>query len=534
MAHDVSAEFIAASEASVNDPTYSALVSWDKQYNESATFFTLDESTLDGPDFLKGFGDDITFFDLYRYFSEKEYVKSISITHESSMQPYGLFMAQADVRFDNTSKRFMPSFDPDIGNYVNKPNRPIKLFAGLDGENVPLFTGFSSMPKSTIVSREMTLHAFDVIEYLNNAESDIKYLANVYIHDAIIEILESLGFTADQYSIEDSVQGQLGYMPLSGLKVGQIFTKFCEAEGGLIFANGQGKIVFWNRFHFMYIQDAAKSLSFENLTDVEYSDTPIINYVRVKASPREVGDVQQIWRNSSSIEIGPNSTVRKPVNFIDENNIALPITTAQEPVYIDEKDASHLSYYQTNENAEGSGATNSGVISVTDFDVVGDVAFIEFTNSGDTNMFITELVLYGTPARIVSNIEVEYKDQSSIDNYGINPSNGGQVKDIQNDFIQNRNVAYSLAYSLVSEYSEANQQLRGNILADPRLEFGDWVELTIDDTDEEPRKCILLGQSISMGVDRPISHSVVLDQRNDLNYFRLDYSMLDGPDVLAV
>lgn len=532
MPHNVSTAFQDASEASTNDVNYDVLIGWDKDFDSNATFFELDVSTLDGPDFLKGSGDNVTFFDFFKLGSEKRFVEQWEVTRATSLFPYGLFMAQADLTLDNASKRFLPGFDNEIGDYI-KPRRPMKIYSGFDNEIVSQFVGFTDIPKNSLVDCKTTIHAMDVMDYFDTVETDIKYFEQMYWHEVVEALLLEQGFISDQFELEESTQPKIGYMPTGGMTVGEIFRKGCEAEEATMFADEDGIIRLWNRFHYYNASmSPSKTLSYENVKDVRYEDTPIINYVRVLALPRAISALQKLWQSESAIEIEANSSRLIPINFEDDFG-ALPITSAHAPVYITDQDEDHKSFYLTNDNSQGTGNPNESAITMSDFSVVGDVAFIEFTNSDSIPMFITDLHIYGTPAKVTAPIEEEYKDQASIDAYGINPDNSGEIIEIENDWIQSKYTAFAHAFTMVEEYKEGNQQLQVEPFPDPSLMYGDIVEMTVDDVDSAPRTCIIVGTKLKNDLSQIIDQYLTLDERTFKNYFRLDVSELDGSDVLA-
>lgn len=532
MAHDVSSAFTDAVEASVNDVSFDVLFGWDKSYDDSATFFELDVSTLDGPDFLQGGGDDVTFFDKYAYQTERDNVMSWEVSRQTSLYPFGMFQAQANITLDNTSKRYLPGFDPDIGGHI-KNRRPVRIYAGFEGEIVQQFGGFTDIPKNTLVDRKTTMSASDVMDYFENHESELGYFQNEYWHDIVEALLLEQGFTADQFNIEESTQQPIGYMPITGMSLAEIFRKGCEAEMSTLFCDENGIIQHWNRFHYQNPGSAVKELNYDNSKDMEWKDTPIINHVKVLALPRAVAALQKVWQNDNSIEVPAGETVTVAINFKDDFG-ALPVTSAHTPVFITDQDDDNKSYYNTNEDSSGGGAVGSSNIDLISFNLVGDTAFIEFENtSGSTKMFITDLAIYGTPAKVTAPVEEEYKDQTSIDDNGINPGNNGKVIEITNDWIQNRGTAFGIAFTLVEEYKDGNQQVIVKPFADPSLMWGDVVDLTIEEVDEDPVFAIIVGTKLSSNLQNILQQEVLVDMRVIKEYFTLDVSELDGTHVLA-
>lgn len=518
MAHDVSAAFTTASEASVNDVAYDVLVGWLKQYNSAATFFQIDHSHLDGTDFLKGYGDDVTFFDKYEYNSEAANVISWDISRKTNLYPYGVFIAQANVVLDNTSKKYLPGYDATIGAYI-KPSRPLRIYAGFDKEIVQQFGGFTDIPSNTLVQRQTSLTAMDVMNYFETTEAITNYFEGMLWNEIVEALLIEQGFSSAQYNLEPSTQPAIGYLSTSGVTLADIFRKGCEAEQATMFCDEMGIIQLWNRFHYQDVSTLAKSLTYDTVNDVDYVDTPIINYVRVLAKPRSVRALQPVWQSDWAIQVAPGATVTVPINFVDDDG-PMPVTAVLDPIFV------------ASDKSDGSGTPSVDVI-MSDFRLIGDTAFIDFENTGDDNMYVTSIQIQGTPAKVTGKIIVEYKDQTSINANGINPSDNGKVIEITNDWIQNHGTARALAYTMVDEYKDANQQLLVKPFPDPSLMYGDLIEMTIDDVDVYPRTCFLVGTRLSSDLSAILYQELTLDERNIRSYFRIDVSELDGTDVLA-
>jgi hypothetical protein len=536
MSQTVSPEFDAAVAGSVNDPTFGVMVGWDKEYNDLATFFTIGTSEIGGPDFIKGSGEDVTFFDKFNMIPENDHIDSFSISRMSSLTPYGVFTSQAELVFDNISKRYMPGFDPDIGALVNKNRRPLKISAGFSGENIPQFVGFSDRPRAALMSEKMQMHAYDVMDYFSNKETSLTYFEDILASEVIEAILIDLGFTADQFSIEVSLQRRIGFLTTSGLKVATIFQRLCEAEQAVMFADETGIIKFWNRLHIPLTEtgDVVKSFNYDNLQDIEWRDTPIINHMIIKAMPRAVAAVQPVWSSTGAIEVLAGEVIRIPVAFKDDDG-TLPVTSIMDPVFIDLRDDANRSWYTVSLDENGEHLEGEGDITMTDVDLLGDIAFIEFTNSGPSIRYIAEMEIHGTPAKVFDRIEVEVKDQDSIDAYGINPeSNSGEPIIIENNWIQDSSTARSLAQSQVDLYGDPDQQLVGKPFADPSLQYGDVIELTVDDVDLTPRYAVVVGTELKMSLSKVIEQTAVFEYRDiGITYFTIGVSEIGGPDPIA-
>lgn len=537
MSQTVSSEFTTAAEAPVNDVTFGFLVGWLKDYDAAATFFTIGTSMIEGPDFLKGAGADVTFFDKYTYEDESGQVNDISVNRMSSVKSYGVFSAQADVELDNISKRYLPGFDPTIGAYVNKNRRPVKISAGFDGENVQQFVGFSDRPKGSLMSQKLNMHAFDVMEYFSTVEPVTKRYEGFFFHEIIEDILLELGFSSAQFNIENSLQEAPGFVTLSGLTVKQVFDRICESEQAVMFADEHGVIQFWNRMHFVGTAVGAtlQQYDYTNMTDVEWSDTPVTNWIRVKAKPRAVAQMQPVFQLANSVEIPGGQSVTITTPFEDEDG-ALDVTTIMDPVYVTDRDDLNRSFYETNANQDGTGATYDGYISLTSVSLVGSVAFLVFSNIGPSSVYITALELHGTPAKVTDRIEVEYKDEDSIEKYGINPeSNNGKPIDIENDWIQDEATALALAREPVLLYSDPEQQVAGTVFGNPARQYGDVVEVMINDIEVSHRPAMVVGTELKMNMGKILSQKIVFEYRDNLlsQYFTINTSSIGGAHVIA-
>ena len=149
---------------------FGVLISWMRQPATGVQYFTINQSTIGGSHLIKGGGSAVTFFDKYFYRDYSQYALNFSVSRQLGQYPYGVIMAQADLQLDNTSKLFLPNYDPTIGSGI-LPNRPMKLSLGFEGELFKLFVGFTGQPENSLNNRVTTLHAFDVFDYINGYTS---------------------------------------------------------------------------------------------------------------------------------------------------------------------------------------------------------------------------------------------------------------------------------------------------------------------------------------------------------------------------
>ena len=118
------------------------------------------------------------------------------------------------------------------------------------------------------------------------------------------------------------------------------------------------------------------------------------------------------------------------------------------------------SNFAVNLNSDGSATTDvSSYISVTTVALSGSNAQITFTNTYTQPIYITQMALYGTPAKVTQVIDQVFTNPTSIALYGINPSNNGQPLVIQNNLVQDPYTAYSICYQLVQDYNAPLQRM---------------------------------------------------------------------------
>jgi hypothetical protein len=523
----VSSDFLAAASGSFNEPSFYGKVSWTKTHNDTAGLFVLDSSILDGSDLLEGTGEPITFFDQYEYSEESANIVGFTIDRTISTIPIGVMSAQLDIEFDNTSKRYLPGFDPDIGSLI-KNGRPIKVGVGFNSEILQQFVGISGRPKNGIIDRSTNLHAFDGMEYISKFESSLGLQTDILVDDLMGLLLQELGFGPSQYVIERSLQNKLPFVAPSGQKTGELLRLLAEAEGGIIFFDEQGVFRFWNRLHLSSDPTIVSTISYDNSTDMKYIDTPILNHVRVTSKPRQLAENQPVFVLSRPIELQAGEVLRYPISFSDSYG-DLPTANLTTPIY---GYTANLSHFTANESEDGEGVDLAGSVTVTDFDDLGKGAVVEFTNGSSDVAYVTLLEIWGQPAKVVATYQEEWKDQTSIDDNGVNPDNGGVVYEVNNDFIQSRAAALSYAQSMVMQYGDGKQQISIDIFPNPAWQFGDAFNVFNEDTGITKRM-VLLSNVISMQPNMFISQSLILEEREYVHYFTLDVSQLDGPDLLA-
>lgn len=524
----VTSAFQTAAAAPYNEPNFGVLLSWLKNFNASTQFFQIGVSPIGGTHPIKGNNDNITLFDKYDYVREDPYVNNLTVERTISTIPIGTMSAQLDLELDNTTKRFLPNYDATIGDFVTRPGRPVKVNSGFGTEVVPIFTGYTGRPKITLANRSWSVHAFDAMEYLNNFTSELSMQVNIKAEDFLALLLNEAGFSSSSYVLEQSTQNKIGFISPYGQKTGDLIRNVVEAEGGLFFFDEQGIARFWNRLHFDLNSTPVATLNYSNLMDLQFKDTPIINWVRVISKPRAVTANQLIYRLAQTFELAPGETKDLVFSLKDDDG-DLPTTSIDTPVYVDSQ---ITSFYRTNNKSDGSGDPQVAYITLNSFTTWGTGGAANFTNTSTSDtMYITDLQLYGTPAKVVTTITEEYKDQDSIDENGLNPDDGGDVMEITNDYIQDKGTAQAYAFNIVNQFSTPGRQLTSVPFGNPAWQFGDVFSVNVEDTGDV-LTMVMLGSKLNMDRTTALSQSMTLEERTFRKYFQIGVSQIGGPDAI--
>jgi hypothetical protein len=145
---------------------------------------------------------------------------------------------------------------------------------------------------------------------------------------------------------------------------------------------------------------------------------------------------------------------------------------------------------------------------------------------------MNSLSLYGSAAKVTSIIKQRYIDQTSVDNYGCNPSNNGQTLIIDNNYIQDDSTAQGLAYDIVTRYSQPNVHYDAEIFSKPSLQIGDFGTINPDGLGVQ--NVWITGKTDKMNPDGALTQVVKLEKRNFVKYFTINVSTIGGTDRIAI
>lgn len=493
----------------------SVQVSWKKSLLSTIRVFTIGVSTIGGSDIIGGTDIYASAWNKYQYADESDYVTGISYERALNQPIGGMVKALADVRMDNTSGRFTPRYaggSSEIFTAVGKPRRPIIINAGfsLGGVEltVPQFVGVTNKsPKVDARNRSVQFEAEDFVGYLQNQFVDQSAMFTGLRSDQVIEnLLVQAGFSTSQYELDYGIN-RIGFGEFKpGDRFGDIINKIAQAEFANFYQDEQGKLRFENRQHWTDYPhfNVQRVISTAQVLNNEIPNTDhIINVVEVKSQPRGKQAQQLVWKLNGTIEIPGSSTKEVFVNFDDP---MLEILTPQ--------------FYTANTTSSGSGTDVTSSVSVQSFTTFTRAAKIIFSNSSSASAFITDMELYGRPAKVQQEIYYREQDSSSRTAYE------ERVYSIENEYIQDASWAQSFAKMVLQDFSEPENLQKLTIRAVPELQLGDLISW-------QGRYWRIFGIKTKLDASGGFVQDLDLLQRTPTTYFRIGISSIGGSDKIA-
>lgn len=509
----ITPRWVELATGNIQPVTWKLRISFDKQITPDIGFFTLDESQLDGGDLLAP--DDSLVaqpWDSYDWKAYDDRVISMEVTHEE-LQPYSSAKAYADLTLNNYDLLFSPDSGSPISENV-LPQRPFRLFLGFEDTALPIFVGLNQgMPEIDRRSATAKFHMVDFLSFLYSQEiSQTTILLDKTVSEILSELLQILGLIPSQFELDVSTTIIPFFYVTKGTTFGYVAEKLMEAELGRLYMNELGIIRFRNRYGYNETPVAEFSTSLSNVNDWKGSnDSKIWNSVRIKANPREVKEYQPIWQSQEEFLFNPGETKDIWVNLDD------PIISATDPEY-SATEVSNAPYY----------ISSSTDISLVNMDVFGDSLKLTFNNSSGSQESITDIVVWGEPAKPIYEkpIEVVEIDQDSVDKYG------NQWYEIENDYIQNETTATNRALTILNDYKDINSVVEIDVKGNPALQVGDY--LTLDVPGYIGSYSISSKKEIILSDPFEYTQRLVVRKRPLVKFFILDESQLDGEDVLGI
>lgn len=516
---EVTNRFHALAQGQVINPVANLYISFNKQIDDDTTFFTLNQSQLNGPDLLKPMGDNVLqLWDLYDYANFTDRLVSVDI--ERSIEfPYDTQIAQADVTLDNYDKYFTPGSSSTISP-DNLPRRPLKLYAGFKGETVvPQFVGLTQdMPNINEERATAEYYATDFLsEIANMTLTEVVAMRDATTDEVLAEIVEQFGVLPSQYNFETG-DNVIPFVFFDiGQNAGEAIRKLVQAEGGKFWLDEQGILRFQKRY--TVTTEPVISLDDYQIISVVPSDTSdIVNRVKINCDLREVQEFQTVYTKSPAGDsisstlwvIGAGQSITRECRLEDPCYDVVTPTLGH---------ASSVSWF-TAQNVDGeevtTGITATGTLSTNAFTVT-------FTNDNVFPVEINEMELWGEPAKVYDVLDYDAYEDESLADYGEH-----KLEITDNQFFQSYAQAKSFATYMLRDRAFYQSILTLRIKGDFSIQLGDVIH--IDGEYEGDYKVDACKWHLEAGL---LDTELTVHKFTPLKYFTLDESQLNGEDLLA-
>lgn len=497
---------------------YDALISFDKSFDDDITFFTLDQSVLNGQDILAPSDDNpVQAWDFYEYRSFRERIIYMSI--ERSLEfPYSVVSAIADFQLNNYDKYFTPNSTSPISSYI-LPKRPVRLLQGFANTVLPQFVGLTEgMPEISRTDDTATFTAMDFLTWIYDMPiRNIIAMQNVRTDEVLADIFTQFGLTPTQY---DLARGRnvipFLFFEKEQQAAGDIIRLLMQAEMGMLWLDEQGIIRFRPRLEqpdtpvYMFDSDSIISLDTSG-------DDQIINHVIINTNVREVQEWQTVY--SKTVSDTTLHIVPAGGTYVFPADLSDPCLSIENPTA---GENSSVSWF-TATLPDGTAVT-SGVTVVTT-ELKTNTFDITFSNSNGFAVDINQLVLWGQPAKEISIEPTTYDryDDESVAKYE------EKILTIDNNFIQSISQADSLSATILDEYSEYSDIITMEVKGNPALQLSDIVEVDYEEQSGEYR---IIGITNKVQ-DAKFTQILKCKKYTPRHWFTLDQSILNGTDVLA-
>lgn len=514
MAQSVDAVFTAEERDSIRSIAHNLQISWKKESTLGNRTFTIGVSTIGGNDVIGVNPGSVGSPSNYRYFDETDYVNSLGWERSYNMPVGGLVKALSEAKLNNTSRRFTPRFmggDSELFTSI-LPSRPMIINAGFDIQGVPItvpqFSGYvSKQPQVNTRAGEVAISGEDYVGFFEDKYLDQEVMFTSQSTDQVLETILSgtLGMSTAQYDLDTGINIIPFGLFESGTRVRDIFSQLVQAENGHFYQDEMGVFKFENRQHWdnsPYTQVQRVITTAQVLNSEVPSESHLINVVEVKGRVYQKQPTQIVFSLSSPVLLPPGD---KSV-FFDLND---PMLEIEDP-----------EFFSVNSLENGEGDDYTGSVSVKNTSKFSKAIKITFTNSTTLNLFLTDLSLYGRPAKVISNVYYRGKDDSSVTAYQEHPYN------IDNIYIQNQTWAESLAQMILNDFSNIENIQKITIRAIPELQLGDLISWQGRYWRVFEIKAVL---NSSVG----FTQQLTLLQRTIVSYFRIGISTIGGSDKIA-
>lgn len=520
----VSSEFTTRTAQSLRKIKVALFISFFKQYDSAIDFFTIGVSTIGGTDILKGTGSVVQEWDKYDYEDFSNRILAVEINRETEPPTNPISLATCDLVLDNHDDIFTPGNTNSPLDGQLQTRRPVRVNMGFTNEMIPKFIGLTTgKPEIDERSKTARIHCIDFLQAIMNIPLDEEVMfINARTDEIVSAMLERGGLDPSQFDLDTgTVIIPFAYFP-KGSKIGTALRDVAEAELGNVSMLEDGTPRFVNRQNW-----AGNTTEWEfdkdNVYDRQSMDNDnIINVVEVYSQAREVQAKQKLWEAASPIELPPGVATEVFADFRDDYG-DLPVTTCDDPEYID---GASTSLFATNDQQDGSGSTSQADVTLTSTDLFSTAFKMVFTNSSGRTLYLTQLELFATPAKVVNDIYHRLQDDASVgDKDGVEE----HVHEIRNNLIQDETAANTIAQIILTERANELDQESWINKSVPQLQLGDLVDYADENTDES----YFVTRINDIVNDSGYRQKLQVSKRSIEEYFRIGISTIGGSDKLG-
>lgn len=513
----VSGGFTTASLHTIRRPVQKTEISWTKDLDPDYTYFTIGVSEIGGTDIIPGIGSVPNEFDYFDFIDESGYVESIEIDRYFEQPVSSVARAALDIVLNNISDRFSPDGGSAIAGEI-KPNRPVRVsigFAFASTEYVVLFEGqIAEFPELDTQNKTVSLFGLDLIDVIANQTIDeSELLVDKRIDEILDHIMEYIGIDSANYDF-DTGATIIPYLSFQkGDKIGKIIRQLMQAEGGVFWVDETGKFRFlgrdaWNTSPYNVSQITLDDDLVLNESNPDVNS--IINVCEVIAKPRALQNKQGIWSLQGAREIQAGETVEFWATFVDPSrNVDPPAANALVG-----------SYFKAGVSSEDQTGSASSYLNLDTFYAFTNSATFTVTNNSDSSVWLTELVIFGEPAKVTKEIYQRVEDTDSIAIYG------ERLLRIENDYIQTDEWAYAMAKMIVEDRKDLNSFKVLKVRGLPQLQLGDLVTRNSETYTITRIRTMIDG-------DSGLTQELTLQKKTIQTYFRVGISEIGGDDPIA-
>lgn len=509
------AAFTAEEKDTVRTIAESLLVSWKRDNLLSNRTFTIGVSTIGGNDIIGINVGAIGSPGNYRYFDETAYLTSLAYERGFNMPTGGLAKAMAEARLDNTSGRFTPRYMGGVSELHTAilPERPMIISTGFKVNGVdqvlPQFSGLiSEQPKVDTRNKTLDISGEDYIRFFESRYLDQEVMFTFQRTDQVMETMlaGSLGMSTAQYELDTGVNLIPFGLFEKGTRMSEIFHQLAESENGHFYQDEEGKFRFENRQHW----DSSPFTTVQKIiytADVINAESPntdhLINVVEINSNVYAKQANQVIFQLSTPLLLPSGTNTELFINFDD------PILQMQT-----------ITGYTVFTNSDGTGTDITTSVSVKSTDLFAKALKVIFLNASAVDGYMTQLYIYGRPAKKSTDLYYRAQDDSSVTAYN------ERVLRIDNGYIQNESWAASYSRMILNDFSNIENLQILTILARPDLQLGDLISW-------QGRYWRIFDIKTTLSPSVGFVQELTLLQRTITTYFRIGISTIGGTDKIA-